>query len=169
MEATLWLQGAGSSSRWLLRCRAQALGCGASAAAAHELSSCSSQGSRAQARWLQVIGLCSVARGIFLDRESNPCLLQWQVESLPLSHQGSPEPCFFLFAMFIYQRAFLIFLNKELFCLNSRIVFHCIAESSFVESRPCCCRDCLGNFQNFALRDKAVHSSFHPWISICLE
>ena len=32
---------------------------------------------------------CSEARGIFLDQESNLYLLQWQVDSLPLSHQGS--------------------------------------------------------------------------------
>ena len=34
---------------------------------------------------------CSVACGIFLDQRSNPCLLHWQVDSLPLSHQGSHE------------------------------------------------------------------------------
>ena len=28
--------------------------------------------------------------GIFLTQESNPCLLHWQADSLPLSHQGSP-------------------------------------------------------------------------------
>ena len=32
---------------------------------------------------------CSVARGIFLDQGSNLCLLHWQADSLPLSHQGS--------------------------------------------------------------------------------
>jgi len=35
---------------------------------------------------------CSVANGIFPDQELNPCLLYWQVDSLPLSHQGSPKP-----------------------------------------------------------------------------
>ena len=34
---------------------------------------------------------CSEACGIFLDQGSNPCLLLWQTDSLPLSHQGSPE------------------------------------------------------------------------------
>ena len=34
---------------------------------------------------------CSVACGIFLDQGSNPCLLHWQVDSLPLSHQGRPR------------------------------------------------------------------------------
>ena len=40
-------------------------------------------------------------QGIFPTRGSNPCLLQWQMDSLPLSQQGSPcihlipsNPCF---------------------------------------------------------------------------
>ena len=33
---------------------------------------------------------CSTACRIFLDQGSNLCLLHWQVDSLPLSHQGSP-------------------------------------------------------------------------------
>ena len=32
----------------------------------------------------------SVACGIFPDQRSNPRLLHWQVDSYPLSHQGSP-------------------------------------------------------------------------------
>ena len=43
------------------------------------LGSCDSQDSRSSA--------CK----IFPDREWNPCLWQWQVESLPPSHQGSPS------------------------------------------------------------------------------
>ena len=40
------------------------------------------------------------ACGIFPDQGSNPCLLLWQVDSLPLSHQGSPqETCFYLNTM----------------------------------------------------------------------
>ena len=34
---------------------------------------------------------CSTACGIFLDQGLNLCLLHWQADSLPLSHQGSPE------------------------------------------------------------------------------
>ena len=34
---------------------------------------------------------CSEACGIFPDQGSNPCLLHWEVGSLPLNHQGSPE------------------------------------------------------------------------------
>ena len=33
---------------------------------------------------------CSMACGIFLEQGWNPCLLNWQVDSLLLSHQGSP-------------------------------------------------------------------------------
>ena len=43
-------------------------------------------GSRAVARRLS----CSSACGIFPDQGSNPCLLHWQADSLPLSHRGSP-------------------------------------------------------------------------------
>ena len=47
---------------------------------------------------IQVLGLytvvhrlsCSKACGIFPDQGSNPCLLHWQADSLPLRHQGSP-------------------------------------------------------------------------------
>ena len=34
---------------------------------------------------------CSTAYGIFSDQESNPYPLHWQADSLPVSHQGSPE------------------------------------------------------------------------------
>ena len=36
----------------------------------------------------------STARGIFLDQGLNLCFLHWQVDSLPLSYQGSPGICF---------------------------------------------------------------------------
>ena len=41
-------------------------------------------GSRAQAQELWCMG------SVTLDQGSNPHLLQWQVDSFPLSHQGSP-------------------------------------------------------------------------------
>ena len=31
------------------------------------------------------------SKGLFLDQKSNLCLLHWQADSLPLSHQGSPH------------------------------------------------------------------------------
>ena len=33
---------------------------------------------------------CPTACGVFPDKGLNPCLLYWQADSLPLSHQGSP-------------------------------------------------------------------------------
>ena len=75
----------------LLSCGgARALGMQASAAAAPRLQS---TGSAVVAHGLS----CSAARGIFPDQGLNPCLLHWQVDSLPLSHQGSPLMMFFKF------------------------------------------------------------------------
>ena len=37
---------------------------------------------------------CSLACGTFLDQGSNPCPLDWQADSLPLDHQGSPLSSF---------------------------------------------------------------------------
>ena len=54
------------------------------ASRARELSSC---GSRA----LEHGPSRSTACGIFPDQGWNPCLLHWQADSLPLSHQGSPD------------------------------------------------------------------------------
>ena len=34
---------------------------------------------------------CSAASGIFPGQGSNPRLLHWQADCLPLSHQGSPN------------------------------------------------------------------------------
>ena len=37
-------------------------------------------------------GTCHfLLQGIFLTQGLNPCLPHWQVDSLPLSHQGSPH------------------------------------------------------------------------------
>ena len=54
-------------------------------------------GSAVVALMLQSIGLAVVAHrlssaacGIFWDQGLNLCLLHWQVDSLPLCHQGSP-------------------------------------------------------------------------------
>ena len=38
------------------------------------------------------VGCYFLLQIVFSTKESNPCLLHWQVNSLPLSHQGSPIP-----------------------------------------------------------------------------
>jgi len=39
---------------------------------------------------------CSMACGLFLNWGLNPCLLHWQADSLPLSHQGSPKKMYLM-------------------------------------------------------------------------
>ena len=48
-------------------------------------------GSAAQAVVVAYGLSCPPACGVFLDQGLNLCLLRWQADSLPLSHQGSPE------------------------------------------------------------------------------
>ena len=43
---------------------------------------------------------CSMAYGIFLDQGLNPCLLHWQADSLPLSHQGGT--CWFIWLVHVF-------------------------------------------------------------------
>ena len=55
-----------------------------------DFSCCRSRALRARASAAVVHGLsCLSACGIFQDQGSKPCLLHWQVDSLPLSYQGS--------------------------------------------------------------------------------
>ena len=83
-SALCW--GAQASHCGDVSCRgAQALGCGASMVEACGLSG---GGSQALERGLN--RSCSAACGIFLDQGLNLSSLRWQVDSLPLSHQGSP-------------------------------------------------------------------------------
>ena len=34
---------------------------------------------------------CHLACGMFLDQRSNPCVMHWQVDFYPLSHQAGPR------------------------------------------------------------------------------
>ena len=56
---------------------------------------------------------CLAARGIFPDQGSNPDLLHWQVDSLPLSHYGSPLFFFLMFLIWIH------FLKLKYNCFTS--------------------------------------------------
>ena len=47
---------------------------------------------------------CTAACGVFLDQGSNLCPLQWQADSLPLDHQGSPNSSIFLNAFVLGPR-----------------------------------------------------------------
>ena len=63
---------------------------------------------------ISVHGLsCSEARGIFPDQGLNPCLLHWQVDCLPPSHQGSP--CGYTLDGIVYNTKVLFFFLREWF------------------------------------------------------
>ena len=66
-------------------------------------------GSREQGQQLWCTGLVAVTCGIFPDQESNQCLLHWQVDSLPVNHQGSPSGQFFFFFFFLLFSVYLGF------------------------------------------------------------
>ena len=55
------------------------------------------------------LGCHFLFQGIFPTQGSNPCLLHWQADSLPLNHQGSPPPLFYV-VLKIQQLAFWNFL-----------------------------------------------------------
>ena len=84
VQAFLWLQWAGFSLQsGFSYCGARTRGAQASVVVVPELWS---TGSAVVAQGLS----CSEARGTFLDQGSDLSLLHWQVDSLPLSHRGSP-------------------------------------------------------------------------------
>ena len=47
------------------------------------------------------VGCLALLQGIFLTQGLNPCLLRWQADSLPPSHQGSPPTQWYIAALFI--------------------------------------------------------------------
>ena len=75
-------------------CGARVLGTEASAVVRHGLRSCSAWALEHRLNSLAHALSYSVACGIFPDHGSNPCLLHWQVDSLPLGHQASSEKSF---------------------------------------------------------------------------
>ena len=72
-------------------CWTWALGAQASVAGAHGLSSWGFQALEHRFNSCGTRAGYSVVCGIFLDQRSNLCLLHWQADFSPLSHQGSPR------------------------------------------------------------------------------
>ena len=95
----------------LLRCARASSSCCARASHCSDFSRCRAQALGAELQYFRHMGSvvaaprlwsadsvvvghrlsCSEACEIFPDQESNPCLLHWQADSLPLSLQGSPK------------------------------------------------------------------------------
>ena len=110
---TLWW--AGFSLQWLLLLQNKALGRRASVVVVHGLSNSSS--------WAQehMISSCgALACGIFLDQGLNLCLLHWWVDSLSLSHQGSP---FVLFLKLSCKFETILILKSEKTSLKAILLF----------------------------------------------
>jgi len=82
--------------------------------------------------------------GIFLDQGSNPCLPHWQVDSLPLSHQGSP--------------IILFVINYIFLCLTKLPTFYSHVDSSLPKHSFCCLQKILHKSH---LRDWCL--SPHVW------
>ena len=102
-----------------LHCSARASHCGgfspSRSSRVHGLSSCGSQ-ALDTGSGIMVHGLSSsVACGLFLDRGSNLCLLDWQANSLPLSHQGGPS-------LIGFYDVFLSFLFFNVLWICSRVM-----------------------------------------------
>ena len=57
------------------------------------------------------VGCHFLLQGIFLSQGSNTCLLHQQVDSLPLSHQGSPNP--FVKSYIIFKDIYSTFRQKR--------------------------------------------------------
>ena len=70
--------------------------CGAWALGSVDFSSCGSQALEHRLNNVVHGVSCSSVCRIFPDSGSNLCLVRWQVDSLPLSHLGSPRMCIFV-------------------------------------------------------------------------
>ena len=85
------------------------------------------------------VGCHFLLQGILLIQGLNPCLLHWQVDSLSLSHQGSPV--IYFFSIFLKERhksatfSFLSFLGSGV-QLVFTIVLLCIVDCDRDEIKP---------------------------------
>ena len=88
---------------------------------------------------------CSAACGIFPDQRSNPWLLHWQGDSLPLSHQGSPTYYTFNFACWrvglakMHTLIFGLSSVKEKMRLNLKDTQNLLQNIDWIETVMACC------------------------------
>ena len=95
---TLWLRHAVVSLGWLLLLRSvDSMACGLLMVLAFLLQSTDSRACGLQRLWCTG----SLAPGIFPDQGWDLRLLHWQVDFLPLSHQGSPHISIESFLLFL--------------------------------------------------------------------
>ena len=75
------------------------------------------------------------ACGVFLDQGSNLCLLHWWVDSLPLSHQGSPGINFKL--TYVLIKFFTLYVYDHATSFASNNFYPQILSPVRILSRPC--------------------------------
>ena len=81
-----------SHCRGFSRCRARAPGHTGISSFSTQAQQFQLLGSRAQAQQLRHSSLAALQHvGSSRNQGSNPCILHWQMDSLPLGHQGSPN------------------------------------------------------------------------------
>ena len=110
---------------------------------AHGLRSCSSQALEPRLSSVACGLSCSTWCGIFLGQGSNLCPLHWQVNSLPLSHQGSPNVSYFEHTLHSFTvlldltNNFILMKNKSRtvnpHCLPSSLLFSHKVESDSLQ------------------------------------
>ena len=82
------------------------------------------------------VGYHFLLQRIFPTQGSNPCLLHWQVDSLPLSHLGSPLPYILLAGKNLVFFAFLYF-SWGSQGKNTEVVCHSLLQwTTFCENSP---------------------------------
>ena len=108
------------------RCGARAPGCGGFSscgfwALEHRRRSCGKQAQLLCGMW------------IFPDQGSNPCVLHWQADAIPLDHQGNP---LIAFKEIVYYILFQIFVNEK------RMKVYSLCQTKDAEElRMCHCSD----------------------------
>ena len=100
---------------------------------------------------------CSAACGIFPDQGSSPCPLDWQADSPPLRHQGSPCLGFLM--------SFVIWKNSQ--PLSSQIVFLLLSLLSGISVTHMLDSNII--FNNFYILWFWVFLNFHPFFSLCFS
>ena len=100
---------------------------------------------------------CSEVCGVFPDQEWNPCLLHWQVDSLPLSHQGSP-PSLFWNLHSVARKHLWVLLSLSI--QFSSLIF---AFPSFPLTRTCPWKMGTDSLIPFGYRDKEEWSVLSFW------
>ena len=97
---------------------------------------------------------CSAPCGIFPDWGSNPCLLHWQADSLPLSHQGNLCVIFNWFLRISLWRVIILYVTRDSFISCFPVTMPFIYFSCFIS---------LAMTSSTVVNRREQISLPHPW------